>query len=81
MKYESGDCVYYIDTNNKIIFAEIYKVIESICAYDVVELKDYKFRTVHQDDCFEEEKHAKAVLKQRKKGGKDVNKKRNQKTD
>ena len=67
MKYKSGDCLYFIDSNNKIIFAEVYKVFESINAYCIVDLKDYKFRTVHHDNCFEEEKHAKAVLKQRKK--------------
>lgn len=67
MKYNIGDCVYYIDTNNKVIFAEIYKIYESCEAYGTLDLSQFRYGTIHKDDCFEEEKHAKAVLKQRKK--------------
>ena len=67
MKYKIGDCVYYIDSNNKGVFAEIYKAYESIDAYGTLDLRQFRYGTVHHDDCFEEEKHAKAVLKQRKK--------------
>jgi len=67
MKYNIGDCIYYIDANNKIIFAEIYRVYKEIDAYGTLDLCQFRYGTVHHDNCFEEEKHAKAVLKQRKK--------------
>ena len=67
MKYNIGDCVYYIDTQNKIVFAEIYKMYDEINAYGIIQLSQHKYGTVHHDDCFEEESHARAFLKQRKK--------------
>jgi len=67
MKYEIGDCVYYIDSNNKVVFAEIYKIYESCDSYGTLDLSQYRYVTIHKDNCFEEEKHAKVVLKQRKK--------------
>ena len=67
MKYKIGDCVYYIDSNNRVVFAEIYKTYDSINAYGTLDLSQFRYGTIHHKDCFEEEKHAKAVIKQRKK--------------
>ena len=82
MKYKIEDCIYYIDANNRVVFAEIYKVYDEINAYGTIDLKQFRYGTIHHDNCFEEEKHAKAVIKQRKqRGNKDVNKKRNKKAN
>jgi len=81
-KYKINDCIYYIDANNRVVFAEIYKVYDEINAYGTIDLKQFRYGTVHHNDCFEEERHAKTVIKQRKqKGNKDVNKKRNKKAN
>lgn len=67
MKYKIGDCIYYIDVNNRVVFAEIYKTYDEINAYGTIDLNQFRYGTIHHDNCFEEEKHAKTVLKQRKK--------------
>ncbi len=52
MKYKIGDCIYYIDVNNRVVFAEIYKTYDEINAYGTIDLNQFRYGTIHHDNCF-----------------------------
>jgi len=66
MKFDIKDCIYSTNRDGKVYFAEIYKVYEDISAYCVVDLNEYRYITVHEDNCFLTEKEAKAFGKLKK---------------
>lgn len=66
MKYSIGDCFYFSDQMGSVIFAEVYKVYEKECAYGYIEIKDKRYGSIAEADCFDCEKLAKVAGKEKR---------------
>tara|TARA_B100000287_G_C20582072_1_gene760762 strand:+ start:512 stop:721 length:210 start_codon:yes stop_codon:yes gene_type:complete len=66
MKYDKGDFVYYINSNKKMGFAEIVKVLDKESAYQAVDQNEFRFFIVEEKNCDVSEKAIKALIKARK---------------
>ena len=63
--YQKGDFCYYLDSNNRIQFAEVLSshVHEETNSfyYQIVDQKEFKFGAVHHDHCADTEKELKGI--------------------